>query len=474
MMGQEPYSEVFGHLRKVEIFSIGLVAALLLLLISFAASAGFVNGGGDGWVVALRAFCVGIATILAAGSTGALLGFLFGIPRLLQRPAAAQLQSNADAQTGEAGKSIQRTTQDRFFSTNTSLEEISDWLTKIIIGLGLVQFQTIIDYIRTAALYSASYVNLAQVQAADGKAYALTDGKIALVITFSLIVSSLLLACLVTYLETRTRLAALFTRMEVAGEKPFVDALMRPVSGPAEGEKRSPIASPATAADHLLAATPLSGLRSTMELAAWGSAQARTGNLPKAVTALELATDQDPKNSDVRVRLAQVKRLNNDNLGYIKAVLDAAKADPSNVNVATEARAAMLDALYLEAPNGFELAKQLGQYLTNSSLAGDPIVWVYVAAAYGQEYKYRKKAGDGPADLQKIRAGALEAAGRVANLQANQNDAARVYLRGMYVPNSGPDDDLVVFHGDKDFDRVILGINQSSEQVPADQTVPKP
>ncbi|MBZ9765518.1 hypothetical protein LB526_01925 [Mesorhizobium sp. CA6] len=471
MIGQEPYSDVFGHLKKVEVFSVGLLAALLLLVVSFAVSAGFAANATYSWVVALRAFCVGVATILAAGSTGGLLGFLFGIPRLLQRPAPAQLQSNADSQAADGAKnSAQTSAPERFLSTNTSLEEISDWLTKIIIGLGLVQFQTIIDYVRTSALYAASYVNLAQVSAADSKAYTLTDGTIAIAITFCLIVSSLLLACLVTYLETRTRLAALFTRMELASEKPFVDALMRPISGQTDGNNRDPIKTLATPADHVLAATPLSGLRTMLELAAWGSAQARTGNLPQAVTALQLATEQDPKNSDLKVRLAQAKRLNHDNVGYINAVLDAAKADPTNINVANEARAAMRGALYLQAPNGFELAKQLAQYLMESPLSRDPVVWVYRAAASGQEYKYRRYENkEEAADLEKIKADALKAAERVVELERNSNGAARVYLRNMYVPNSGPDDDLVVFYGDKDFDRVILGDVQ-----PAPQTAPSP
>ncbi len=472
-MEQEPYSEVFGHLKKVEWFSVGLVGALLLLVVSFAASAGFVANTGYSWVIALRTFCVGIGTILAAGSIGALLGFLFGIPRLLQRPTAGQLQSNGAA-PGEAGKNAQRSPQDRFFSTNTSLEEISDWLTKIIIGLGLVQFQTILDYLRASALYAASYINHAQVPVIDGKAFALTDGSIAIAITFCLIVSSLLLACLVTYLETRTRLAALFTRMEVAGEKPFVDALMRPVSSLAEGEKRDPVKSPATLADHKLAATPLSGVRSTLELAGLGSALARTGDLPKAVTALELAMDQDPKNSDVRIRLAQVKRLSNDNVGYIHGVLDAVKADPTNLNVATEARAAMLDALYLKPPSGFELANQLAQYLTSSALAEDPMVWVYVAAARGQEYSYRSKEGVSKDGLAEIRKSALNAAMRVSILEKNVNSPARIYLRGMYVPNSGPDDDLTVFYGEKEFDDVILGADRKQHAVEPAAREPTP
>ena len=63
------------------------------------------------------------ATAILIGScsfmSGGLLGFLFGIPRTLQ------------SETSETV--ITR------YKANTNLEEISDWVTKIIVGVGLVQ-----------------------------------------------------------------------------------------------------------------------------------------------------------------------------------------------------------------------------------------------------------------------------------------------------------------------------------------------
>jgi hypothetical protein len=63
----------------------------------------------------------GIGLLLAIGIffSGGLLGFLFGIPRTLQ----------GSAQTGEQTS----------FQANTNLEQISDWLTKILVGVGLTQ-----------------------------------------------------------------------------------------------------------------------------------------------------------------------------------------------------------------------------------------------------------------------------------------------------------------------------------------------
>src|SRR5262249_8486891 len=66
----------------------------------------------------------GAAAMVSAASSlsGALLGFLFGIPRAL----------SADAE-------IRSREQDRRLIANTNLEQVSDWLTKIIVGATLVQ-----------------------------------------------------------------------------------------------------------------------------------------------------------------------------------------------------------------------------------------------------------------------------------------------------------------------------------------------
>ncbi|HET7508379.1 MAG TPA: hypothetical protein VFJ53_08485 [Solirubrobacterales bacterium] len=65
-----------------------------------------------------------------AFALGALLGFLFGIPQYFARA--------ADAPAGPARATYQ---------PNTNLTQVSDWLTKIIIGVGLVQFGQLTDTI---------------------------------------------------------------------------------------------------------------------------------------------------------------------------------------------------------------------------------------------------------------------------------------------------------------------------------------
>jgi hypothetical protein len=70
-----------------------------------------------------------VLLMLEAASTavGGLLGFLFGIPRSLQDRGAAEHPSPGGNESPHA------------YAVNTNLEQISDWLTKILVGIGLVQ-----------------------------------------------------------------------------------------------------------------------------------------------------------------------------------------------------------------------------------------------------------------------------------------------------------------------------------------------
>jgi hypothetical protein len=72
---------------------------------------------------------VGLA--FGASATGALIGFLFGLPRVPSPSASVP----ADAT--------------RPLASGTSLEQIADWLTKIVIGAGLVELQTLIPWYGT-------------------------------------------------------------------------------------------------------------------------------------------------------------------------------------------------------------------------------------------------------------------------------------------------------------------------------------
>lgn len=73
-----------------------------------------------------KVFAIGLLTAVSAFAAGALLGFLFGIPRT----AVPHSPDNMAPTDG---------TPKPMYEPNTNLEQISDWLTKILVGVGLVQ-----------------------------------------------------------------------------------------------------------------------------------------------------------------------------------------------------------------------------------------------------------------------------------------------------------------------------------------------
>jgi hypothetical protein len=79
---------------------------------------------------------LGVSLMVAVASlvVGILLGFLFSIPREL--PTAAPLPDGQGDERSAAGRVAQAIT----YAPNTNLGQISDWLTKILVGVGLVQF----------------------------------------------------------------------------------------------------------------------------------------------------------------------------------------------------------------------------------------------------------------------------------------------------------------------------------------------
>jgi len=95
---------------------------LLVLVIAFSKSA-----------------LVAAATVLASSAVGAVAGLLFGIPK-------------RSALAGATARDPQGEARPMQISANTSLEEVSDWLTKTIIGVGLVSWAALLRTLDEAGL----------------------------------------------------------------------------------------------------------------------------------------------------------------------------------------------------------------------------------------------------------------------------------------------------------------------------------
>jgi hypothetical protein len=168
-----------------------------------------------------------IAMLAAAASfaVGALFGFLFGIPR-----ANTAQHVVASAESGSGSTSVDASAP--MYVPNTNLEQISDWLTKILVGVGLVQIGQIGGAINTLA------DGLAPGLGAYGHAAAVT-----------LLISFTVTGFLSSYLFTRLRLQGAFEPFRRALEKtedtltsalPLVRAQLDPAGdgGPSPEELR--------------------------------------------------------------------------------------------------------------------------------------------------------------------------------------------------------------------------------------------
>ncbi len=90
------------------------------------------------WHDGAASVVAGLLWALALLTSGMAVGFLFGVPKVRQ---GADPESAGRA--GEPGAS--RAAVDYQQRVNTNLEEISDWLTKILVGMGLVNLKQLPD-----------------------------------------------------------------------------------------------------------------------------------------------------------------------------------------------------------------------------------------------------------------------------------------------------------------------------------------
>jgi uncharacterized integral membrane protein len=95
-----------------------------------------------------------LVVIFSISIVGFLVGFIFGIPRSIRFRFDKTKNKLSNSEDSES-----------YFADNTNLEEISDWITKIIVGLTLIQWRTILYYLENSAKtiansYPKSHLNL--------------------------------------------------------------------------------------------------------------------------------------------------------------------------------------------------------------------------------------------------------------------------------------------------------------------------
>jgi hypothetical protein len=113
-----------GKTFAIIIMTVGLVFQLIY---------GFSSGTQPG-----RSISILFLISVAMASLGGILGLLFGIPRQLPAP---DTDSNATRQSLPA-----ESTRQVRMAFNTNLQDVSDWVTKLIVGISLVELTNILSF----------------------------------------------------------------------------------------------------------------------------------------------------------------------------------------------------------------------------------------------------------------------------------------------------------------------------------------
>jgi hypothetical protein len=113
--------------------------------------------------------------------------------------------------------------------------------------------------------------------------------------------------------------------------------------------------------------------------------------------------------------------------------------------------------LYVDPPDGFQKAIEYGQaYLQEEPQTPSARIWAYLAAAYGQQYKWEQDHEKRQAVLSTARKNALDAVANSLKLEPKM----KMLLSSLWNPNDpakerSQEDDLEVFYTDPDFQQLL-------------------
>ena len=155
---------------------------------------------------------IGLGLLLLGGSAlvGGVLGLLFGIPKSRSEPATTRLSASAISESKSATAESAGNELPTDYAVNTNLEQISDWLTKIIVGVSLTQLPAIRDqFHRIANYFGNGFAGVAQNTCVPNAC-----DFAAPVIAATILVYGLAAGFLAGYLITRMFLPGAFGRVE--------------------------------------------------------------------------------------------------------------------------------------------------------------------------------------------------------------------------------------------------------------------
>ncbi|MDX2181880.1 MAG: hypothetical protein SFV18_19965 [Bryobacteraceae bacterium] len=303
-------------------------------------------------------------------------GFLFGFPR-----------SNESAATGEQSLLV-----------NNNLWEVSEWVTKTIVGVSLTQLQQFPENLQKLSWWMATGL------ASGSQTFELhRQYSAAIVIYFSA------LGLLGGYLVTRNYLSGLFARADRD-----LRLALASVPPPAPGGDSAPApAAAVTAAQKQaidsVASRKLEDLPQDAEMvAAWSRAALDAKEFAKAEEGYRKAVTLDPTSARARYSLAMaIARA--DSHGRRREVLENLREAIRLAKGASQEDLELKDyiynsytyhALYLDPPEGYEMARTMAEaYMADPDKKSTGAVEFNLACSYGLEAIERRKRNESIGDL---------------------------------------------------------------------------
>jgi len=378
----------------------------------------FLFAGGI-WLIFLSSGHPALVALLALAATclGILLGFLFGIPRV-----------NDGGPGGSTAASVT-------LKVNTNIEQISDWLTKILVGLTLTNLANLPHLFAQLSAYLASH----------GMREAASESAIVAVTVFFLVDGFLF-----GYLATRLYLTGAFLIADPSEVLGRLKPAFAGVSFDAEG--KSDLSADAKAAAKEVVKLDRTTLANPDDLALWAKAQMGLGDAKKAAEGYTAAVNAAPDRADLRVERAVALERSGEPrdrvLRELEAAYSASGSDPRAMRRAAERL--MWNYLYVPAPRGFSRAIEIATDYIQRRHPESARLWMYLGAAWGQKHTYLKKSGATPEALAECRQNSYNALKDAIALDGGLASAVSDMLDG-----SGADNDLVDFGDDPQFRQLV-------------------
>lgn len=380
------------------------------------------------------------------------IGFLFGIPRILTDDIVPESPPLSGTALNE-GKKLRSN-----YRPSTHLERISEWLTTLIVGLTLVQWQNVVNSFN---------------QIAGSISQGINPEKPELNVSFA---GSIMLYFSVTgfigaYLLTRIYLSRIFERSDVGSSLRIDDAERNQINKADLSNPRNLelIGGLENVARRILG-TRLDQLNSLEDIIAWSKAQLAAGNFENAVQGYEKAVNIAP--SDIQLRLEYNNALyfaGESSSDPAVKLLNRTKAEEQLLKAQSllslmpnpEVKMKVYRALtyfYLFSDlqkKDFEKVIQYGEIYDQDS---DPRkivsvgLLVNIACAYGQKYKWLSENGGSESEKKLTREKALEYIRKILSLDQKGTWLMRLQtLLRSDIPKDSGDNDLEVFEKDNEF-----------------------